>query len=73
MLLTGKLPTPGGIDEVGVDWERLHNYTKQVIVTLLKKSGFQIICTSSSGIFAKYRAWWSSLLSGDLIIKGRKL
>jgi ubiquinone/menaquinone biosynthesis C-methylase UbiE len=71
-LLIGKLPTPGGIDEVGVDWERLHNFTKQVIVTVLRRSKFEVISLTCSGIFARIRRILPSLLAADIIVKARK-
>jgi ubiquinone/menaquinone biosynthesis C-methylase UbiE len=67
-LLFGKLPKTGGV-YLGADWEHLHWFTKDVLVKLLLASGFQIKQVTCSGIFAKYRKIWPSLLSGDLIIK----
>jgi ubiquinone/menaquinone biosynthesis C-methylase UbiE len=72
-LLIGRLPTPGGIDEVGVDWERLHNFTREVIVAILRRSGFEVVSLTCSGIFTRMRRTWPSLLSGDIIVKARKM
>lgn len=68
-LLFGKLPVTGGTDELGMDWEHLHNFTVSSLRTLLESNGFEIKRVLSSGIFAKYRSYWVSLLSGDIIIK----
>ena len=71
-LLFGQLPTPGGIDEIGVDWERLHSFTKQVIVTLLRRNEFEVVSLTCSGIFSRIRKVWPSLLAGDVVVKARK-
>ena len=71
-LLTGRLPTLAGIDEIGVDWDRLHSFTKEVLVKLFRNGGFEIINLSCSGIFANQRRAWLSLLAGDIIVKARK-
>lgn len=39
---------------------------------LLEESGFKILKVSGSGLFAKSRNCWPSLLTGDLIIKAQK-
>lgn len=71
-LLRGRLPTPAGIDEIGVDWDRLHSFTKEVLVKLFRSGGFEIVNLSCSGIFANQRREWLSLLAGDIIVKARK-
>lgn len=71
-LLTGKFPAPGGIGECGVDWERLHNFTPEIMVRLLKHDGFEIIGVTCSGIFPRFRGIWPSILAGDMIVKARK-
>jgi 2-polyprenyl-6-hydroxyphenyl methylase/3-demethylubiquinone-9 3-methyltransferase len=70
-VLLGKLPTIGEVDKFGMSWA-LHNFTLPILNTFLETKGFRIVHISSSGIFAKYRNWWLSLLGGDLIIKGCK-
>jgi SAM-dependent methyltransferase len=71
-LLAGKLPAPGGIGECGVDWERLHNFTPEVMVKSLRQGGFEIINVTCSGIFPSLRGVWPSLLAGDIVVKARK-
>lgn len=66
-LLFGKLPKTGGV-YLGADWEHLHNFTKNSLLLLLRQKGFKIEKISCSGIFAKHRKYWLSLLSGDLIV-----
>jgi ubiquinone/menaquinone biosynthesis C-methylase UbiE len=70
-LLFGKLPTTGGV-YFGGDWEHLHNFTKSILCQLLIEKGFKIQVITCSGIFAKFRKWWLSLLGGDLIVKSVK-
>jgi ubiquinone/menaquinone biosynthesis C-methylase UbiE len=70
-LLFGKLPKTGGV-YLGADWEHLHWFTKDTLVKLLLASGFQIKQVTCSGIFAKFRKYCLSLLSGDLLIKAIK-
>jgi SAM-dependent methyltransferase len=71
-LLSGKLPAPGGIGECGVDWERLHNFTPEIVVKSLKQGGFEIVSVTCSGIFPRFRGIWPSLLAGDIIVKAKK-
>ncbi len=72
VLLAGKLPAPGGIGECGVDWERLHNFTPEIMVKSLRQGGFEILNLTCSGIFPRSREIWPSLLAGDIIIKARR-
>lgn len=71
-LLAGKLPAPGGIGECGVDWERLHNFTPEIMMKSLKHGGFEIVEVTCSGIFHRFRGVWPSLLAGDVIVKAKK-
>jgi hypothetical protein len=71
-LLTGKLPAPGGIGECGVDWERLHNFTPEIMVKSLKEGGFEIVSVTCSGIFPRFRGVWPSLLAGDIVVKAKR-
>jgi ubiquinone/menaquinone biosynthesis C-methylase UbiE len=70
-LLFGRLPTSGGI-YLGADWEHLHIFTKKLVMELITSRGFEIEAVSCSGIFARYRRWWGSLLGGDIIVKCKK-
>jgi len=71
-LFFGKLPVTGGV-YMGADWEHLHNFTKESLSLLLSENRFKIETILCSGIFAKYRKLWVSLLGGDLIMKALKL
>lgn len=71
-LLFGNLPVTGGV-YLGADWEHLHNFTKNTIFLLLTRKGFEIKNVSCSGIFAKYRNYWSSVLGADLIFLSSKI
>ena len=48
--------------------EIVRNFTLPSLLQLLESKGFKTVCLSSSGIFAKYRRWYPSLLSGDIIV-----
>ncbi len=71
-LIAGKLPTPGGIGDCGVDWERLHNFTPDIMVKSLRQGGFEIVDVTCSGVFARFREIWPSLLAGDIVVKARR-
>lgn len=68
-LLTGQLPETSSLDEFGLGGGHLHNFTLSCIQNLLRLRSFEILNTSTSGIFAGFRGRWSSLLGSDLIIK----
>lgn len=75
-LLFGKLPvtsSPLNWKEIGWDGGHLHYFTKKTLCKLLQESGFGIIKISGVGLFAKFRNWWPSLLTGDLVIKAQKI
>jgi ubiquinone/menaquinone biosynthesis C-methylase UbiE len=75
-LLFGKLPitsSPYNWSEIGWDGGHLHYFTKETLCRLLKESDFKIIKISGSGLFAKFRNWWPSLLNGDLVVKAQKI
>jgi methionine biosynthesis protein MetW len=75
-LLFGKLPvtaTPYNWEEIGWDAGHLHYFTLKALRQLLEKKGFKIIKVSGSGLFAQFRNWWPSLLTGDIIIKAKKI
>jgi DNA modification methylase len=71
-LLVGRLPTVAGIDEIGVDWDRLHSFTPKILAKLLRHKNFEILCFNFSGVFVRIRKIWPSLLAGDIIVKAKK-
>jgi ubiquinone/menaquinone biosynthesis C-methylase UbiE len=70
-LLFGKQPWTSAGE--GWDGGQLHYFTHGSLEKLLKDSGFKIVKIAGSGIFASLRSWWPSLLSGDLIMKAKKI
>lgn len=75
-LLFGKLPvtsSPFNWKEIGWDGGHLHYFTKKTLCKLLKESGFKILKVSGCGLFANFRNFWPSLLTGDLIVKAQKI
>lgn len=68
-LVFGKMPVTGGTDELGIDWLHLHNFTEFTLRRFLESKKFRVERVSSSGIFSKYRRWWLSFLSADIIMK----
>jgi SAM-dependent methyltransferase len=72
-LLFGRLPMTGGIDKFGIDWLHVHNFTESTLRRFLESKGFRVVCVATSGIFAKYRRWWLSVLSADIIMKATKV
>lgn len=71
-LLFGKLPKTGGV-YLGADWEHLHAFTKSILCQLLTEKGFKIKAVFCSGIFARARSWWPSILGGDLVVRAHKM
>jgi len=75
-LLLGRLPvtsSPFNWQEVGWDGGHIHYFTIKKFCWLFGSQGFRIEEKTGSGFLAKFRNWWPSLLTGDLVIKGRKL
>ncbi len=75
-LLFGKLPvtsTPFNWKEVGWDGGHLHYFTKKTFCGLLEESGFEILKVTGSGLFAKFRNFYPSLLTGDICVKAKKV
>lgn len=74
-LLFGKLPitsSPHNWRQIGWDGGHLHYFTKKAFCTLLEECGFAILKVSGSGLFAKFRNFYPSLLTGDICVKARK-
>ena len=72
----GKLPitgSPYNWKEVGWDGGHLHYFTQKALCKLLEESGFKVLKVSGCGLFANFRNFWPSLLTGDLIIKAQKI
>ncbi|MDD3488182.1 MAG: class I SAM-dependent methyltransferase [Candidatus Pacebacteria bacterium] len=78
-LLLGQLPmtsAPYNFENwENLGWDRgvLHYFTHSTIKWLLELNGFKIEKMSNSGLFAKLRSWWPSLLCGDIILKARNI
>lgn len=71
-LLFGGLVTTSLAQNYGWDGGVLHYFTFRTLEDFLRCRGFNIARTTGSGIFSKWRRWWLSLLSGDIIIKATK-
>ena len=65
-LLFGKLPRVSTSD-FGWDGGHLHYFTEAEVLRLLNKNGFETTEVSCSGVLAKTRSMYPSLLGGDLI------
>ena len=70
-LLFGRLPRTS-VSAVGWDGGTLHYFTRPALDALLRETGFEPVAWSGSGVFARWRAWWPSMLCGDLIVKAVK-
>ena len=74
-LFFGKLPvtsSPYNWKEIGWDGGHLHYFTKKTFCGLLEECGFKILKVSGSGLFAKFRNFYPSLLTGDICVKAKK-
>ncbi|HDK42350.1 MAG TPA: methyltransferase domain-containing protein [Candidatus Pacearchaeota archaeon] len=75
-LLRGYLPVTSAAvnwQEVGWDSGSIHYFTMGKLCWLFETNGFKIVTKSGSGFLAKFRNWWPSLLSSDLIIRAEKI
>jgi len=70
--LIGKIPQSGAVNEMGIDWGHLHKFNKKMIVDLLCSLNYKVMAVTCSGIFAKWRKPWFTLLAGDIIIRAIK-
>jgi 2-polyprenyl-3-methyl-5-hydroxy-6-metoxy-1,4-benzoquinol methylase len=74
-LLFGKLPvtsSPYNWKEIGWDGGHLRYFTKKTLCGLLGECGFEVLKVTGSGLFARFRNFYPSLLTGDICIKARK-
>jgi SAM-dependent methyltransferase len=74
-LLFGKLPvtsTPFNWKEICWDGGHLHYFTQKTFCNLLEECGFRILKVKGSGLFAKFRNFYPSLLTGDICVKAKK-
>jgi len=74
-LLFGKLPvtsTPYNWKEIGWDGGHLHYFTKKTFCGLVEDCGFKILKVSGCGLFARFRNFYPSLLTGDICVKAEK-
>jgi SAM-dependent methyltransferase len=69
-VLFGRLPVTG--EEEGWDGGHLHYFTFDAVRKVLESSGFQIEYLGCTGIFARLRNLWPTLLGGNIIVKARK-
>ena len=77
-LLLGRYPKISAVSKkewakLGWDYSVCHLFTKKVLVDFLKDFNFSAIKITGNGIFRPLRAWYPSLLCGDLIFVCRKL
>lgn len=70
-LLWGRMPR-SSVSAVGWDGGTLHYFARPDLEQLLAETGFVPEVWSGAGVFARWRAWWPSLLCGDLIVRARK-
>ena len=74
-LLFGKLPVTSSAynwSQSGWDGGHLHYFTKKTFCGLVKECGFRILKVTGSGLFAKFRGFYPSLLTGDISVKAQK-
>jgi len=74
-LLLGKLPvtsSPYNWNQIGWDGGHLHYFTKKTFCGLLEGCGFKILKVTGSGLFATFRNFYPSLLTGDICVKAQK-
>jgi len=71
-LLLGKLPiTSSPLNWQGIGWDggHIHYFTMKKFCWLFEQQEFKVEKKTGAGFLAKFRNWWSSLLTGDLCIK----
>jgi methionine biosynthesis protein MetW len=70
-VLFGRLPVTG--DEEGWDGGHLHYFTFSALRQLLTSHGFAVHHMSSTGVFARLRNIWPTLLGGNILTSARKI
>lgn len=70
-LLFGRLPRHSYAE--GWDGQHLHNFTRGALNEALVAHGFQVEVWTGSGVLAPLRTWWPSLLTGNLIVRCRRV
>ncbi|MFH0987849.1 MAG: class I SAM-dependent methyltransferase [Parcubacteria group bacterium] len=71
-LLLGRLPATSAASDwctYGWDGGHLHYFTQKTLRLLLSQSGFADFKFTGSGLFAGWRNWWPSLLTGDICVR----
>jgi len=74
-ILLGRLPvtsSPYNWEDIGWDGGHIHYFTMDKFCWLFESKGFRVRRKSGSGFLAKFRNWWPSFLTGDLIVKAVK-
>lgn len=64
--------SPYNWEEIGWDGGHIHYFTMDKFCWLFESNGFRVERKSGSGFLSKFRNWWPSFLTGDLIIKAVK-
>jgi ubiquinone/menaquinone biosynthesis C-methylase UbiE len=74
-LLLGRLPitsSPYNWKEIGWDGGHLHYFTQKTFCRFIEESGFKILKVSGGGLFANFRNFYPSVLTGDICVKAIK-
>jgi hypothetical protein len=56
----------------GIDGGNLHYFTVESLTALVRAAGFTPRTLTGSGVMAPLRAWWVSLLSGNIFLLAQK-
>jgi len=51
----------------------IHYFTMKKFCWLFESQGFRIEKRTENGFLAKFRNWWLSLLTGDLVVNVQKI
>lgn len=70
-IVFGRIPITS--PDPGWDGGHLHYFTKHALDGFLQGAGFEVLQRRASGGRARWREWWISLLSGQLIYLCRRL